>query len=637
MAEGRSANGDATSGPAHPALERLGRFLPGVAVALRYQRGWLTSDLVAGLVLTAILIPAGMGYASAIGLPPITGLYASMLPLVAYAVFGPSRILIVGPDSSLVPLVAAAVIPIADGDTGRAAELAALLAVLAGVIVLAGGLARLGLVTDLLSIPVREGYINGIAALIIASQLPKVFGFSIDAQTFFDQIAQWVQGIRDGRTNPTALAIGLTSLVVILVIRRLWPRFPGILVAVVGATLVSAVLGLATNAGIDVVGTLPRGLPSLALPPLDPALILRLLPAAISIALVSATDMSVLSQTYAARGRYEVDENQELVALGAANVAAGLFGGFGVSSSATRTPVAESAGARTELTGVVGAAAIAVLLIAAPGLLAPMPVATLGAVVIAAGLSLVNVHSFVRLWQVRRTEFAFGLASFLGVTFVGVIPGIFFAVALSLLAFVRNAWAPHDAVLGRAHGVKGYHDLHYFPDARQVPGLLLYRFDAPLFFANGHAFTHRIRQRIQQAPFPVRWVVVAAEPITDVDTTAAEAIDDLLERFSQEGITLAFAELKDPVKDRLREYGTLARIGEEQCYRTLGTAVDAYIKATGEEWIDWEDALKAAAEKGQDAASGTVGPGAAAPAGAPGATPSGAEAGPEGGSGSGRA
>jgi high affinity sulfate transporter 1 len=583
---------DAGGVAADAMLDRLAHALPGVATARRYRRDWLRHDVLAGLVLTAILIPAGMGYAEAIGLPPITGLYASILPLIAYAVFGPSRILVVGPDSSLVPLVAAAVVPLAATPETRA-PIAALLALIAGAVVIAGGLARLGVVTDLLSIPVRQAYLDGIAVLIIASQLPKLFGFSADGQDVITLLSGWVTGIRDGLTNPTALALGLASLATILIIRKWWPRIPGILVAVVGATVISGALDLAGRAGIAVVGVLPQGLPSLALPPLDPDLILALIPAALSIALVSATDMSVLSKAYAARGRYEVDENRELVGLGAANIAAGLFGGFGVSSSATRTPVAESAGARSQLTGVVGAIAIALLLVLAPGLLAPLPSTTLAAVVIAAGLSLVDVATFTRLWRVRRFEFLFGVACFLGVVLVGVIPGIFLAVGLSLLAFVRNAWQPHDAVLGRAEGVKGYHDLRYYPSARQIPGLLLYRFDAPLFFANGAEFARRIRARIAAAPEPVRWVVVAAEPITDVDTTAAEAIEELLDSLDAMGVVLAFAELKDPVKDRLRRYGTLARIGEAHCFPTVGTAVDGYVRATGQAWVDWEEAKAA--------------------------------------------
>ena len=260
-----------------------------------------------------------------------------------------------------------------------------------------------------------------------------------------------------------------------------------------------------------------------------------------------------------------------------------------VSSSASRTPVAEAAGAQTQLTSIVAAVAIGVGLVAAPGILADLPTATLAAVVIAAGLSLVDVGSIVRLWRIGSSEFWLALASFLGVALIGVIEGVFLAVALSLLAFIRRSWWPHDAVLGRADGVKGYHDLTYYPEARQIPGLVLYRFDAPLFFANADVFRDRVRERIQAAPSPVRWVIVAAEPITDVDITAAAMLDRLVDELAQAGITLAFAELKDPVRERLRRYEALERVPADHIYPTVGTAVSAYVRASGESWIDWEE------------------------------------------------
>jgi MFS superfamily sulfate permease-like transporter len=372
-------------------------------------------------------------------------------------------------------------------------------------------------------------------------------------------------------------------------LRRWRPEVPGILVAVVGSTIISAALDLALRAGIDVVGPLPVGLPPLSLPPLVPSDILAVVPAALGIALVSATDTSVLSRTFSIRRGEEVDQDRELVALGGANLATGLFSGMPISSSASRTPVAEAAGAQTQLTSVVGALAIAAMLVAAPGLLADLPTATLAAVVIVAGLSLVDVGSMVRLWRIGSSEFWLALATFLGVALVGVIEGVFFAVALSLLAFIRRAWWPHDAVLGRADGVKGYHDLAYYPDARQVPGLVLYRFDAPLFFANADVFRDRLRARIAAAEAPVRWVVVAAEPITDVDTTAAAMLDRLQEELAAVGITLAFTELKDPVRARLRRYGALERVPDALVFPTVGTAVSGYIEATGEDWTDWEE------------------------------------------------
>jgi MFS superfamily sulfate permease-like transporter len=318
--------------------------------------------------------------------------------------------------------------------------------------------------------------------------------------------------------------------------------------------------------------------------------LVALLPAAAGIALVTAADTIVLSRTFAVRNGYEADPNHELAAVGTANIAAGFFAGYPVSSSASRTAVAEAAGTRTQLTGVVGALAIAALVVLAPGLVADLPASALAAVVIAAAMSLADPGAFVRLWRQRPGELALALVTFLGVVVLGVIEGIFLAVLLSVLAFLRRAWWPHDAVLGRATGVKGYHDLRYYPEARQVPGLVLYRFDAPLLFFNGEAFRQRVLDQVVRAEPPARWVVVAAEPITDVDTTAAAALELLLEELATAGVTLAFAELKDPVKARLRRYGTMAMIGEDRCFPTVGTAVDAYVEATGETWVDWEEA-----------------------------------------------
>jgi high affinity sulfate transporter 1 len=563
-------------------------LLPGVAWARTYRAAYLPRDVFAGIVLTAILVPAGIGYAEAAGLPGIVGLYATILPLLAYAVLGPSRILVLGPDSSLLPIIAAAVLPLAGGDDARKVALAALLAVIVGVVVIAAGLARLGFLTDLLSAPVRMGYLNGIAIIVGVSQLPKLFGFSTDADSMPAEVRAFVEGVRDGKTVPAALAIGIASLVLILVIRRWRPHVPGIFIAVVGSTVISAALDLAATANVKVVGTLPTGLPPLTIPSLDITDILALVPAAIGIALVAATDTSVLSRTFAIRRHEDVDSNRELIALGSANLATGLFSGMPVSSSASRTPVAESAGAQTQLTSVVGAVSIAAMLVFVPGLLANLPQSVLAAVVIAAALTLVDIPFMVRLWRIGAGEFWLALASLLGVALVGVIQGVFFAVALSLLAFVRRAWAPHDAVLGRADGVKGYHDLTFYPDARQVPGMLLYRFDAPLFFANADVFRERVRERIDAAERPVRWVVIAAEPITDVDTTAASVLDDLVEELEGRGITLAFAELKDPVRERLRRYGALERVPDDHIYPTVGTAVSGYLHATGEAWRDWE-------------------------------------------------
>ena len=457
------------------------RWLPGLVTLRSYERSWLRQDVAAGLILTAILVPVGMGYAEASGLPAIYGLYATIVPLIAYAIFGPSRILVLGPDSSLAALIFATIVPLGAGDPERVVALAGMLAILSGGLCILAGLARFGFITDLLSLPIRIGYLHGIAVTIFVSQSFKIVGFPSDGDTLREDVRSLIQGIADGRVHWTTFAIGTASLAVILVLKYRWPRVPGVLIAFVGATVLVGVLDLATTRGVSVVGVLPSGLPSFQIPEVSMSDMRVLLAGAFAIALVSFADTSVLSRTFAERGGYKVNQDQEIIALGAANVAAGLFQGFSISSSTSRTPVAESAGAKTQLTGVVGALCIAILLVFAPALVRNLPDATLGAVVIAAVLSLVDLRSVARLYRLRRSEFAVAVVGFLGVALVGVIEGIFISVTLALLGFVWRAWQPHDAVLGRVDSARGYHDVTRYPAAERVPGLVLFRWDAPLF------------------------------------------------------------------------------------------------------------------------------------------------------------
>jgi high affinity sulfate transporter 1 len=565
------------------------RWLPGIASARRYRRGWLVRDILAGLALVGILVPAGMAYAEASGLPPITGLYATIVPLLVYAAMGPSRLLILGPDSSLVPLILAALAPFALLGTEARVEHAALLAVMVGVLIGAIGLLRLGFIGDIISMPVREGFLLGIAIIILVTQLPLLFGFTGTGDGVVQRVAEFVSSLVNGETNEAAFAIGAASLVVILAARCIDKRIPGVLIAVIGATLVSWVLDLASRAGIVVVGELPQGLPSLSLPAIDIETIVALAPAALSIVLVTAADTVVLSRTFAARHGYRTRPDREMIALGGANLATGLFSGYPISSSSSRTAVAESARQKTQLAAVVGALAVAAMLVAAPGMLASLPQSTLAAVVISAAIGLIALPAWRRLWAWRRGEFLVGLVTLLGVLLIGVVEGILIAAVLSLLAFLRRAWRPHDAVLGRATGVKGYHDLTFYPDARRIPGLTMYRFDAPLSFFNAEAFRERVLEIVSGANREVRWLVVAAEPITDVDTTAAEQLGMLLDELEARSITFVFAELKDPVKARLERYGLVERIGHDRFFPTMGTAVDAYVAATGSSWVDWEE------------------------------------------------
>jgi high affinity sulfate transporter 1 len=548
--------------------------VPGLRTLREYRRSWLASDLMAGLVLTALLVPVGMGYAQAAGLPPITGLYATIVPLVAYAVFGPSRVMVLGPDSSLAAVIAAVILPLGGDDPETAVALA--------------GIARLGFVTELLSRPVQVGYLCGIAVTILVGQLPRLCGFSIEGRGLLTEIRDFVQGVAAGEVNRAALAVGVAGIVVIFVLRRFWRNVPGVMVAVLVGIAAVSIFNL-DEEGVRVLGVLPQGLPSLAIPVVDLADLGALFSGALGIALVAVADTTVLSQSLASQRNEEVDPDQELRALGVANLASGLFQGFAISSSASRTPVAVAAGARSQLTPLVGAVAIALLLVLAPGLLRNLPLPMLAAIVITAAIGLIDVAGVRHLYRVRRSEFVLWLAAFLGVALLGVLMGIFVAIVLSLGDFVRRAWRPHDAVLGREDALKGYHDIDRHPSARLIPGLLLYRFDAPLFFANAGYFRRRVRHLIADATHPVRWVVVAAEPITDVDTTAADTLHELLEELRQAHVTLAFAELKGPVKDRLQRYGLFDAVGADHFFPTVGTAVDGYITATGTTWVDWEE------------------------------------------------
>jgi len=558
------------------------RWLPGLDVLRHYQSSWLRRDVAAGLVLTSMLVPVGIAYAAASGLPGICGLYATIVPLLAYAVFGPSRILVLGPDSSLAPLILAVVLPLSAGDPARAVAIAGMMAIGSGILCVAAGLARLGFITELLSKPIRYGYMNGIALTVLLSQVPKLLGFSIDAKGPGRQVVAIGSQVLAGRTNLVAFAIGAGTLVLILLLKRV-PRVPGILIAVVAATVLVGALDLAARFGVSVLGPLPPGLPKPSLPFVHLDDVVPLLTGAVAVALVSFADTSVLSRTYAARLHAPVDPNQEMVALGAANLAAGFFQGFPISSSSSRTPVAEAAGARTQLTSVVGAVAIALLLLFAPALLQYLPNTALAAVVIAAAIGLFELSDLRRIYRIQRWEFWLSMACFAGVAVFGAIPGITLAIVLAVIEFLWDGWRPHSAVLGQVDQVRGYHDITRYPQARLLPGLVILRWDAPLFFANAELFSNRVREVIAAARGPVRRLVVAAEPVTSVDVTAADSLCELDDALRAAGTQLCFAEMKDPVKDKLRRFGIYARF-EGSFYATVEEAVSAYLSTYPVEW-----------------------------------------------------
>jgi high affinity sulfate transporter 1 len=564
------------------------RWLPGLLTLREYQATWLAHDIIAGLVLATMLVPVGIAYAVASGLPGIYGLYATIVPLLAYALFGPSRILVLGPDSSLAAVILGVVAPLSGGDPVRAVALAGMMAVVCGTACILAGAARLGFVTELLSKPIRYGYMNGIALTVLVSQLPKLWGFSIDSEGPLRDLWAIGKALLDGKANWAAFAVGAGTLAVILLLRNS-KRVPGVLIAVIGATAIVDALDLAARADVSVLGPLPQGLPAFAVPWISYSDILPVLIGGCAVAMVSFADTSVLSRVYAARTRTKVDPNQEMVGLGVANLVAGFFQGFPISSSSSRTPVAEAAGARTQLTGVVGALALAALLVTAPNLLKDLPAAALAAVVIASAIGLFEIADLIRIFRIQRWEFWLSIVCSVGVAVLGAIPGIGLAVVIAVLEFLWDGWRPHSAVLGRAEGVKGYHDITRYPDARRIPGLVLFRWDAPLFFANAELFKERVLDAATTSPTPARWVVVAAEPVTSVDVTASDALFELDKSLDAAGIKLCFAELKDPVKDKLKRFGVFAQIGEAFFFPTLGAAVSSYLESHAVDWVDWED------------------------------------------------
>ena len=559
-------------------------WVPGIRTVTTYQASWLPRDLVAGVVLTTLLVPQGMAYAELAGLPAITGLYTSILCLLAYAVFGPSRILVLGPDSSLGPMIATVVVAGggAGADPGPAVALASTLGLLVGILLVLAGVAKLGFLADLLSHPTQLGYLNGLALTILIGQLPKLFGFSVDGDGLIAETKGFFHGLADGKTVPAALVVGVFGLAVILALRAWLPRVPGVLIAVVLSIAAVGVLGLEER-GVDLVGALPQGFPPFTVPEFSLSQMGTLAAGALGITLVSLTDTISTASAFAARTGQEVRGSQEMVGIGAANIAASFFQGFPVSTSGSRTAVAQQSGARTQVTGVVGAVAISLMLLFAPGLLRDLPQPTLAAVVIAAALSLADIPGMTSLYRRRRVEFSLGIAAFLGVAILGVLPGIAVAVGLSVLNVFRRLWWPYQAVLGRAAGVSGYHDVSVHRDAQRLPGLLIFRFDAPLIFANARTFRDRIRGFVIDDP-GLKWIVIAAEPITDVDTTAADTLEELDEELNARGVSLVFAEMKSPVQEKIDRYQLTRTIDPGHFFPTIEDAVAAYRRETGAEW-----------------------------------------------------
>lgn len=548
-------------------------WAPGVAQFLGYERSWLRGDVVAGVTVAAYLVPQVMAYATVAGLEPVVGLWAALVPLAVYAVLGSSRQLSVGPESTTALMTATALAPLAAGDPGRYAVLAAAAALLVGVICFVAGLVRLGLLADLLSRPVLIGYMAGVAAIMIASQLGKVSGVDVEGEEFLDQIRSFISGL-DGAHWPTII-LSASVLVVLLVFAWLTPRIPGPLIAILAAAFVVSFFSLHRN-GIKVVGDIPSGLPIpgfTAIPLAD--LTAMVIPVA-GVAIVAFSDNVLTARTFAVRNEYDIDANAELRALGVCNIGAGLMHGFPVSSSGSRTALGDAVGSRTQLYSIVMLLAVLVVMLFGQGVLATFPAAALGALVVYAALRLVDVPEFKRLARFRHSELILALATTAAVLVLGVLYGVLVAIVLSILDLLRRVARPHDAIQGFVPGVAGMHDIDDYPEADVEPGLLVYRYDAPLFFANAENFRERALAAVDEFEGAVEWFVLNAEANVEVDLTALDALGQLRADLQRRGIVFAMARVKQELRDELEAAGLLDKIGEDHIFMTLPTAVEAY-------------------------------------------------------------
>ena len=538
-----------------------------------YRRGWLRPDLLAGVTVAAYLIPQVMAYATIAGVAPAAGLWTIVVSLVVYAVFGSSRQLSVGPESTTALMTAVTIAPLAAGDPVRYAALAAMLALLAGALCLLGAAARLGFLADLLSRPVLVGYMAGVAILMIVGQLGKVTGVTVDGDSIVAELGSFSRQLTHTHVPTVLLAVGVLTF--LLVARTVLPRLPGPLLAVLLAAAVTAVFSL-RDRGIQVIGTIPAGVPQPGLPAVSGADVLGLLLPALGVAVVGYSDNVLTARSFATRNDYRIDANTELLALGTANVVAGCLHGFPVSSSASRTAIGDSLGSRSQVHSLVAVAVVVLVLLFGRPLLAAFPAAALGALVIFAATRLVDLREFRRIGAFRRSELALALATTAGVLVLDVLGGVLVAIGLSILDLLRRIARPHDGILGEVPGLAGMHDVDDYPRATRIPGLVVYRYDAPLCFANADDFRRRAAAAVDQSPTPVGWFLLNAEANVEIDITAADAIANLCTDLARRGIVFAMARVKQDLHAELTAAGLVDRIGEHRIFPTLPTAVAAF-------------------------------------------------------------
>ncbi|WP_155368556.1 SulP family inorganic anion transporter [Catellatospora vulcania] len=543
---------------------------PGVVTLRAYDRTWLRGDVLAGATVAAYLIPQVMAYSGLAGLPPVAGLWAALPALALYALLGSSRQLSVGPESTTALMTATVIGPLAAGDPGRYAALAAGLAVIVGLLCLVCWAIRLGFVADLLSKPILVGYMAGVAIIMIIGQLERLTGVPVDGGTLLGEVWAFLKGI--GQIHLGTVVLGALVLAFLYLVQRQFPKLPGPLLAVLLATAATALFGL-QDYGIATIGKIPSGLPPFALPDLTDFTDL-LLPA-VGVMLVGYTDNMLTARAFAARHRQEVDADQELLALGVANLGSGVLRGFPVSSSGSRTALADAAGARSQVYSLTALVLVVCTLLFASPVLSAFPTAALGAIIVYAALRLIDLPGFRKLASFRRSELLLALAAFGGVLLFDILYGVLAAVALSVAEMLARVARPHDAVLGIVPGVAGMHDIEDYPQARTVPGLMIYRYDSPLFFANAQDLRRRALASVSQAP-DVKWFVLNAEAIVEVDITAMEAVEELRNELAQRDIVFGMAHVKQELMDEMVSFGLAEAVGRDRIFHTLPTAVAAY-------------------------------------------------------------
>jgi len=516
------------------------RIVPGLAGLLTCRRSDFSADAVAGLSVAAVSLPVGIAYAEIAGVPAVYGIYAAIVPLVAYALFGSSRQLIIGPDAATCLMVAASIGPLAGGDPQRYLELVVALTLATGLFYVLFGLCRFGFLANFLSHPILVGYLNGVALIILVGQIPKLFGYQSAGGDFWHKLLECIK--QTDHINPPTLLLGTTGLALLLIMKRWAPRLPAALI--VGAVSIAAVAALNMQArGVAVLGAIPAGLPVLRAPAFDPTRSIVVQHAA-SIALISFISGILTAKSFARRNRYDIDANRELIAFGACNIVSGLVQGFPVTGAASRTALSNAMGGKTQLVGLVAAVAMLLFLLVLTKPLALLPNAALAAIIIVSCLSLFDISSVRELYQASRRELAFSLVTTAGVLYFGVMPAVFLAIGLTMLCLLLAVSQPNDAVLGQAPGVTGFHNIADYPNAVTTPGLLLYRFESSLLFFNVDYFKERLMTLISRTTAPVQWVVVDAGSINFVDITALHKLLDLREELAERGIDLKFARVK---------------------------------------------------------------------------------------------